>query len=146
MRHLHHSHDHGHAVDIGPDLKGKGNYKVRIFSEAVGPSFGDHQDVNSTLEAFQRAFHFAIKEHAKDGKMREVSVIIGEPRPENTICEEHIICGNCKASGAHIQVGAWDMYAECLSCGAQLPISEEQANRHLNQVAKSRLKIPEKPH
>ncbi len=141
MRLLHHSHDGGPAVDVGPDLNGNGNYKVRLFSETDGPTFGDHEDVNSALEAFHRAFHFAIKEHARDGKLREVSVIIGHPRPVIS----QIICPRCKRSGAGIH--AWSksatpeqspsFWATCNKCWAgPIPITKEQYDQHVAQLPK----------
>jgi hypothetical protein len=74
-------------------------FKVRLYSEECGAEFFDYDTEAEALVGFQRLLKSATEHQAKDGIVREVSILVGEPKPAP---KRHAICPRCKSSGADV--------------------------------------------
>lgn len=126
-----HDHAHGDILPAGFEVNNAKNtkFKIGLFSEEEGSTYTGSDDVQEATAIFQHLLTHAIEDHAKDGKMREVSVIIGTPIQE----EKRIVCPRCKASGADIfLIGVtYDSnhprgLVDCESCKSSWEVTKEE--------------------
>ena len=106
-------------------------FKVRLYSEEAGADFFDYDCFGLAIEGVKQLAAKAMEQHAKDGIDREVSILIGHFKPKEE--EKHLICPNCKSSGADIMSfldADLTLALHCHNCGAAFHGSPKHHEHH----------------